>query len=41
MEEVVQFIDAALMNRNDVAALSNLKKLVNDWSAQFPLYPEL
>ena len=41
MEEVVQFIDAALMNRNDVAALSNLKKSVNDWSAQFPLYPEL
>ncbi|MEY4865961.1 MAG: serine hydroxymethyltransferase [Bacteroidota bacterium] len=41
MEEVVQFIDSALMNRNDVAALSNLKKSVNDWSAQFPLYPEL
>jgi len=41
MAEIVEFIDQALMNRNDAPALSNLKKSVNDWATQFPLYPEL
>jgi glycine hydroxymethyltransferase len=41
MVQIVEMIDQALMNRTDAVALGKLKKSVNEWATQFPLYPEL
>ncbi len=41
MEFVVNTIDSVLMNADDSAKLSALKKEVNSFMEQFPLYPEL
>ena len=41
MEFVVNSIDAALMNADDEAKLAKIKKEVNAFMEQFPLYPEL
>lgn len=41
MEFVVNTIDTVLMNADDSAKLAALKKEVNSFMEQFPLYPEL
>jgi len=41
MEFVVNSIDVALMNADDEAKLAKIKKEVNAFMEQFPLYPEL
>lgn len=41
MEFVVNTIDSVLMNADDSAKLAALKKEVNSFMEQFPLYPEL
>jgi glycine hydroxymethyltransferase len=41
MEFVVNSIDAALMNADDESKLAKIKKEVNAFMEQFPLYPEL
>ncbi|MBX9891516.1 MAG: serine hydroxymethyltransferase [Chitinophagaceae bacterium] len=41
MEFVVNTIDSVLMNADDTAKLAALKKEVNSFMEQFPLYPEL
>lgn len=41
MPFIVDSIDAALMNADDEAYLSSLRGKVNEFMAQFPLYPEL
>jgi glycine hydroxymethyltransferase len=41
MQFVVDCIDDCLMHADDEAHLSNLKKKVNEFMQQFPLYPEL
>ncbi len=41
MENVVDFIDLALMNADDEEKLHSIAKEVNTYMQQFPLYPEL
>ncbi|GAB2678295.1 serine hydroxymethyltransferase [Flavihumibacter cheonanensis] len=41
MEFVVDAIDTVLMNADDEAKLDSVRKQVNEFMAQFPLYPEL
>ncbi len=41
MEFVVDAIDRVLMNADDEALLANIRKEVNEFMHQFPLYPEL
>jgi glycine hydroxymethyltransferase len=41
MQFIVDSIDDCLMHADDEAYLSNLKKKVNEFMQQFPLYPEL
>ncbi|MCF1715996.1 serine hydroxymethyltransferase [Flavihumibacter sp. RY-1] len=41
MEFVVDAIDTVLMNADDEAKLESVRKKVNEFMAQFPLYPEL
>ncbi len=41
MQFVVNCIDNSLMHADDETFLANLKKQVNDFMQQFPLYPEL
>jgi glycine hydroxymethyltransferase len=41
MEFVVNAIDTVLMNADDEAKLDSIRKQVNEFMAQFPLYPEL
>ncbi|WP_242692218.1 serine hydroxymethyltransferase [Aridibaculum aurantiacum] len=41
MQFVVDAIDNVLMNPDDEASLSNIRKQVNEYMSQFPLYPEL
>ncbi len=41
MQFVVNAIDNVLMNGNDQNTLSTVKKQVNEFMDQFPLYPEL
>ena len=41
MEFVVDAIDTVLMNADDEKILAAVRKKVNDFMAQFPLYPEL
>lgn len=41
MEFVVDAIDTVLMNADDEAILAGVRKKVNEFMAQFPLYPEL
>lgn len=41
MEFVVNAIDTVLMNADDEAKLESVRKKVNEFMAQFPLYPEL
>jgi glycine hydroxymethyltransferase len=41
MQFVVDSIDDCLMHADDEAYLSNIKKKVNEFMQQFPLYPEL
>lgn len=41
MEKVVDFIDRALVNADDEAALEVIAKEINHFMKQFPLYPEL
>ncbi|PRY85922.1 serine hydroxymethyltransferase [Mongoliibacter ruber] len=38
MKKIVSLIDRALTNHDDDSALSQIKKEVNDWMVQFPLY---
>jgi glycine hydroxymethyltransferase len=38
MERIVEYIDQALLNRHDDALLSRLRKEVNAWMKEFPLY---
>ncbi|MBY0348739.1 MAG: serine hydroxymethyltransferase [Hydrotalea flava] len=41
MQFVVNAIDTVLMNADDTSTVEKVKKQVNDWMLQFPLYPEL
>ena len=41
MQFVVNVIDNALMNADDENTLATIKKEVNEFMEQFPLYPEL
>lgn len=41
MEFVVDAIDTVLMNADDEAKLESVRRKVNEFMAQFPLYPEL
>ncbi|MFZ5977271.1 MAG: serine hydroxymethyltransferase [Bacteroidota bacterium] len=41
MQFVVNAIDTILMNADDTSTVEKVKKQVNDWMLQFPLYPEL
>jgi glycine hydroxymethyltransferase len=41
MRFIVDSIDDCLMHADDEAYLSTLKKKVNEFMQQFPLYPEL
>jgi glycine hydroxymethyltransferase len=41
MPFVVNLIDRVLMNADDEKIISSVRKQVNDFMAQFPLYPEL
>lgn len=41
MDWVVDCIDRVLMNAEDAAAIATIRKQVNDFMSQFPLYPEL
>ena len=41
MQFIVDCIDDCLMHADDEAHLSNIKKKVNEFMQQFPLYPEL
>jgi glycine hydroxymethyltransferase len=41
MQFIVDSIDDCLTHADDVAHLSNIKKKVNEFMQQFPLYPEL
>jgi len=41
MEFVVNSIDTVLMNAEDEATLSKVKKSVNEFMSQFTLYPEM
>jgi len=41
MEAVVEFIDKTLMNADNDAVLESVRKEVNQFMQQFPLYPEL
>lgn len=41
MDWVVDCIDRVLMNAEDTAAIAAIRKQVNDFMSQFPLYPEL
>jgi glycine hydroxymethyltransferase len=41
MQFVVNAIDNALMNADDEAVLTTIRKQVNDYMKKFPLYPEL
>lgn len=38
MKKIVHLIDKALHNHEDESALAQIKKEVNDWMVQFPLY---
>ncbi|MCW3110896.1 MAG: serine hydroxymethyltransferase, partial [Segetibacter sp.] len=41
MQFVVEVIDRALMNADDENTITNIRKQVNEFMQQFPLYPEL
>jgi glycine hydroxymethyltransferase len=41
MATVVEFIDKTLMNADNETIITEVRKNVNDFMAQFPLYPEL
>jgi glycine hydroxymethyltransferase len=41
MDFVVDVIDRSLMNADDEAILAGIRKEVNAFMEQFPLYPEL
>ena len=41
MDWVVDCIDRVLMNAEDAVAIAAIRKQVNDFMSQFPLYPEL
>jgi glycine hydroxymethyltransferase len=41
MEFVVDCIDRILMQADDSAAIAGIRKQVNEFMSQFPLYPEL
>ena len=41
MQFVVNVIDNALMNADDENTLTTIRKTVNEFMEQFPLYPEL
>lgn len=38
MDKIVNFIDEALMNKDDESKLSSIKKEVNEWMNTFPLF---
>jgi glycine hydroxymethyltransferase len=38
MEQVVDLIDAVLMNKDNASKIQDVKKKVNSWMEQFPLY---
>lgn len=38
MKKIVHLIDRALQNHADEAVLESIRKEVNDWMVQFPLY---
>jgi len=41
MQFVVNVIDKVLMNADDEKTIDSVRKQVNEFMAQFPLYPEL
>lgn len=41
MQFVVNVIDNALMNADDENTITSIRKQVNEFMEQFPLYPEL
>ena len=41
MQFVVNMIDNVLMNADDEVLIGKVRKQVNEFMAQFPLYPEL
>lgn len=41
MEHIVELIDRVLMNADDENTISHVRKQVNEFMDQFPLYPEL
>jgi glycine hydroxymethyltransferase len=38
MEQIVDYIDTALMNNENEAMLADIRKNINDWMVKFPLY---
>jgi glycine hydroxymethyltransferase len=38
MEQIVDYIDTALMNNENEAMLADIRKNINDWMGKFPLY---
>ncbi|MES2655633.1 MAG: serine hydroxymethyltransferase [Bacteroidota bacterium] len=38
MEQIVDYIDIALMNNENEAKLADIRKNINDWMVKFPLY---
>ena len=38
MEQIVDYIDTALMNNENEAMLADIRKNINEWMGNFPLY---
>ena len=38
MEQIVDYIDTALMNNENEAMLADIRKNINEWMVKFPLY---
>ena len=40
MEKIVDFIDIVLQNKNDSKKISEVKKSINSWMSDYPLFKE-
>jgi glycine hydroxymethyltransferase len=38
MEQIVDYIDSALMNNENETMLADIRKNINEWMVKFPLY---